>query len=91
MGIIIFGMIVGAAAQMILGRAGSRLDWTMALVAGLGGSFVGGLLFSLLNGDGLDFKPSGIIGSLVGALIVTALWQRFDKDKKAEAKISHRR
>ena len=36
---------------------------TLALVAGLGGSFVGGLLASLLAGDGLAFKPSGIIGS----------------------------
>jgi uncharacterized membrane protein YeaQ/YmgE (transglycosylase-associated protein family) len=30
------------------------------------GSFVGGLLVSLLAGDGLSFRPSGIIGSLVG-------------------------
>ena len=38
------------------------------------GSFVGGLLISLLSGDGLDLRPSGIIGSIVGAVIVTAGW-----------------
>ena len=73
--IILFGMLVGAAAQLILGRGGKGIDWTMAFVAGLVGSLVGGLLISLLSGDGLEFRPSGIIGSLIGALLVTAGWQ----------------
>ncbi len=72
-GLILFGMLIGAGAQLILGRDGSGIDWTMAIVAGLVGSFVGGLLVSLIAGDGLALRPSGIIGSLVGALIVTAL------------------
>src|SRR5262249_31997674 len=55
---------------------------TMAIVAGLVGSFVGGLLISLLAGDGLHFRPSGIIGSLVGAVIVTALWRYFPNPNK---------
>jgi uncharacterized membrane protein YeaQ/YmgE (transglycosylase-associated protein family) len=75
LGIILFGMAVGAIAQLILGRGGRGFDWGMALVAGLVGSLVGGLLFSLLAGDGLAFKPSGVIGSIVGALIVTAIWR----------------
>jgi uncharacterized membrane protein YeaQ/YmgE (transglycosylase-associated protein family) len=73
--IILFGMIVGAGAQLILGRQHGRIDWTMAILAGLLGSFIGGLLISLLAGDGLDLHPSGIIGSLVGAIIVTAVWR----------------
>jgi uncharacterized membrane protein YeaQ/YmgE (transglycosylase-associated protein family) len=72
---ICFGMMIGALAQFILGRDGGRVDWTIAFVAGLGGSFVGGLIFSLINGDGLALKPSGIIGSLLGAIIVTAIWR----------------
>ena len=91
LGIILAGMIVGALAQMILGRASSRIDWTMALVAGVVGSFVGGLLASLLAGDGLDLRPSGIIGSLIGAVIVTAIWYRVDKQKGEEARITQRR
>jgi uncharacterized membrane protein YeaQ/YmgE (transglycosylase-associated protein family) len=75
LGLILFGMLVGAGAQLILGRRARRIDWPMAIVAGLVGSFVGGLLASLLAGDGLKLRPSGIIGSLVGALIVTALWR----------------
>lgn len=73
--IILFGMVIGAAAQLILGRDHGRVDWTMAIVAGLVGSFLGGLIISLLAGDGLDLHPSGIIGSLAGALIVTAGWR----------------
>ena len=77
LGIILFGMLIGAAAQLILGRGGSGIDWPMAFAAGLLGSFVGGLLISLLAGDGIELRPSGIIGSIVGALIVTAAWQWF--------------
>lgn len=74
-GLILFGMLVGAAAQLILGKGSKGVDWTMAIVAGLVGSFVGGLLSSLLAGDGLSFRPSGIIGSVVGAVLVTAAWR----------------
>ena len=69
-------MLVGAAAQFLLGRSNRRIDWTMALVAGLAGSFVGGLLASLIAGDGLAFRPSGIIGSILGAVIISAIWRR---------------
>ena len=74
LGLILFGMLIGAAAQLILGKAGGGIDWTLAIVAGLVGSFVGGLLASLLAGDGIELHASGIIGSLVGAVIVTAGW-----------------
>lgn len=75
--IILFGMLIGAGAQMLLGRSARGIDWPMAFASGLLGSLVGGLLVSLLAGDGLDLAVSGIIGSLVGAVIVTALWQWF--------------
>lgn len=73
--IILFGMLIGAGAQLLLGRSASGIDWPMAFASGLLGSLVGGLLVSLLSGDGLELRLSGIIGSLVGAVIVTALWQ----------------
>jgi uncharacterized membrane protein YeaQ/YmgE (transglycosylase-associated protein family) len=68
-------MLAGAAAQLVVGKSSSGIDWTMAIVSGLIGSFVGGLLASLIAGDGLELRPSGIIGSLVGATIVTFVWQ----------------
>ncbi len=74
LGILLFGMLVGAAAQLLLGTRGHGINWTTALVAGLVGSFVGGLLISLLAGDGLSLRPSGIIGSIAGAILVTLAW-----------------
>ena len=83
--IILFGMIAGAGAQLILGRRHGRVDWTMAIVAGLVGSFIGGLLISLLSGDGLDLRASGLIGSIVGATVVTAAWRWWDGRNKPTA------
>lgn len=76
LGIILFGMVIGGLAQVILGRDRAGVDWGMALVAGLVGSFVGGLLISLIAGDGIKLRPSGILGSIAGAVITTALWRR---------------
>jgi uncharacterized membrane protein YeaQ/YmgE (transglycosylase-associated protein family) len=84
LGIIGFGMLIGAIAQLILGRHGRGIDWGLALVAGLVGSFIGGLLFSLIAGDGLKLRPSGIIGSLLGALIITAIWQSYQHKQHAQ-------
>jgi uncharacterized membrane protein YeaQ/YmgE (transglycosylase-associated protein family) len=69
--IIVVGMAAGWVAQLILGRA---TDWGEALLAGLAGSFVGGLLVSLLSGDGLEIRVSGLIGTIAGAVIVLAIW-----------------
>ena len=74
--LILFGMLAGAAAQLILGQKGGT-DWPLAFGTGLAGSFVGGLLISLLSGDGIELRASGIIGSIVGAVIVTAGYQWF--------------
>ncbi len=43
------------------------------------------LLISLLSGDGLDLRASGIIGSLAGAILVTAVWRWLDGRNKPTA------
>jgi len=77
--IILFGMIAGGLAQMVLGQSMRDVNWTLAILTGLIGSFVGGLLVSLLAGDGLELRPSGLIGSFVGALLLTLAWGWYDK------------
>jgi len=77
LGIIVLGLAAGWIAQLILGQSMFGVDWPMAFGAGLLGSFVGGLLISLISGDGLALRPSGIIGSIAGAVIVTAAWTWF--------------
>jgi uncharacterized membrane protein YeaQ/YmgE (transglycosylase-associated protein family) len=83
--LILFGALTGAAAQLILGRSRKGIDWAKAFVSGLAGSFVGGLLISLLAGDGLELRPSGVIGSVAGAIIVTATWQWWGRRAKRTA------
>ncbi|WP_313404450.1 GlsB/YeaQ/YmgE family stress response membrane protein [Aeromicrobium sp.] len=72
--IIVFGILVGGLAQMVLGRRMESVNWTVAVVAGLLGSLLGGLASSLIAGDGLDLRASGLIGSFLGAIVVTAAW-----------------
>jgi uncharacterized membrane protein YeaQ/YmgE (transglycosylase-associated protein family) len=73
--ILVLGLFAGWLANLILGGGPRPVDWGPLLVAGLVGSFVGGLLASLIAGDGLDLRPSGIIGSIVGAVIVLAIYR----------------
>ena len=75
LGCILFGMLIGAGAQLIVGKSATGVDWGLALAAGIVGSFGGGLIISLISGEGLAFRPSGVIGSLAGAIIVTLVWQ----------------
>ena len=89
--LIVLGMGIGWIAQLIMGRGTTQIDWTMALVAGTLGSFIGGLIASLLAGDGLAIKPSGLIGSLIGALIVTAVWQAVAKKRRADARVPEKK
>ena len=79
LGILVFGMLVGWLAQLVLGM-GTRPN-AQSLIAGLVGSFVGGTLANLIAGDGLDIAPSGLIGSFVGAVIVLLIWRLVDSRK----------
>jgi uncharacterized membrane protein YeaQ/YmgE (transglycosylase-associated protein family) len=75
LGMIVFGMAIGWIAQLILGRTGvGQRNWGEALGAGLVGSFVGGLLISLISGDGIQLRPSGMLGAIAGAVIVLLVW-----------------
>jgi uncharacterized membrane protein YeaQ/YmgE (transglycosylase-associated protein family) len=80
LGILLWGLLAGWLANIILGRGSRPAEWGPLLVAGLAGSFVGGMLASLLAGDGLALRPSGLIGSLVGAIIVLAIYHAVKKD-----------
>jgi uncharacterized membrane protein YeaQ/YmgE (transglycosylase-associated protein family) len=74
--IILLGLFAGWLANIILGRGARPADWGQLLVAGLLGSLVGGMLISFLAGDGLALRPSGVIGSVIGAVVVLAIWNR---------------
>jgi len=72
--ILVWGMFAGWIAHLLIART-QPINWAELLVVGLAGSFVGGLLISLTNGEGLALRPSGIIGSILGAVVLLAAWQ----------------
>jgi uncharacterized membrane protein YeaQ/YmgE (transglycosylase-associated protein family) len=72
--ILVWGMFAGWIAHLLLAR-NQPINWAQLLIVGLAGSFVGGLLISLVSGDGLALRPSGIIGSILGAVVLLAAWQ----------------
>jgi uncharacterized membrane protein YeaQ/YmgE (transglycosylase-associated protein family) len=82
--LLIWGLAAGWIAHLLLRRHGPP-EWGELLVAGVVGSFLGGLVASLLAGDGLDIQPSGLIGSVLGALVVLAIIDRVRWRRKTAA------
>jgi len=68
-----FGWVVMGKSKT-LQRADRKPNWAMLLVLGVVGSFVGGLGVSLLTGQGLALRPSGMIASAAGAVAVVAIY-----------------
>lgn len=82
---IVIGLLGGAIAKAIMpGRQGG--GWIATMLLGIVGAFVGGLLGSLifegrLDLTGPDFSIGGLITSIVGALIVLAVYGWMQKRK----------
>jgi len=76
--VIVFGLFAGWLAQLILGHRNTR-NYGQNLAIGLAGSFVGGLVVSLIAGDGLAIRPSGLIGSVLGAVAVLAVMDAIER------------
>ena len=72
--IVLLGMLAGGIAWLLVRGRPATIRWPEAFAAGVAGSFVGGLIASLLSGDGLQIRPSGVLGSTVGAVVVLLLW-----------------
>jgi uncharacterized membrane protein YeaQ/YmgE (transglycosylase-associated protein family) len=70
---ILFGLVIGLIARALMpGRQSMGLVATALL--GMAGSFVGGLVGSLIYGGRMfELHSAGIIGSIVGALLVMFL------------------
>ncbi len=79
--LLIFGMAAGWIAWLVLGKRG-ELNWTLNFIVGVIGSFLGGTVGSLLFGEGFQLRPGGIIGSIVGAIVVLAIYYAIQGRKK---------
>ncbi len=77
MGLIAFlliGLIAGFIARALV-PGPDPMGWIGTLVLGLIGSFVGGTLAAVLIGGTLEVSASGLVGSIVGAIIVLLIWR----------------
>jgi uncharacterized membrane protein YeaQ/YmgE (transglycosylase-associated protein family) len=76
----IFGAIVGAIARLLMpGR--QNLGCLTTIILGIVGSFIGGFIASLFEGE-IDFdRPTGWIMSTIGAIIVLAIAAMVTKDR----------
>lgn len=71
---IVVGLIAGLLARALLpGR--QDMGWLGTILLGIVGSFVGGMIGSLVysNGNWLALQPSGLLWSTIGALVVLAI------------------
>ncbi|MFO1019444.1 MAG: GlsB/YeaQ/YmgE family stress response membrane protein [Planctomycetales bacterium] len=68
---IVFGIVAGGIARILLpGR--QPMGWLATMSLGIIGSFAGGFIGYLLYG-GDPMQPSGLLMSILGAVIVLAL------------------
>lgn len=74
---LVVGLIAGLLARAIM-PGNDAMGWISTVILGIGGSFVGGFLASFLfhdrTADTSAIHPTGIVGSVIGALIVLAIW-----------------
>jgi uncharacterized membrane protein YeaQ/YmgE (transglycosylase-associated protein family) len=74
-GWILIGLIAGAIARWLM-PGPDPMGWLGTIVLGIVGSLVGGTLLNLLFGGGLELAASGILGSILGAVIALWVWRR---------------
>jgi uncharacterized membrane protein YeaQ/YmgE (transglycosylase-associated protein family) len=84
---IVVGFVAGLIARALMpGKQSMGLGMTTLL--GVVGSFVGGFLSSLFSHQPVSlFRPSGIIGSIIGALLVLALYLSVSKRRTTQAPV----
>lgn len=70
---LIVGLVAGLIARALVpGR--QSMGWVMTMLLGIVGSFVGGFIVALVTSNRvLDFNTTGLIGSILGAIVVLAI------------------
>jgi uncharacterized membrane protein YeaQ/YmgE (transglycosylase-associated protein family) len=90
--LLVVGLIAGFVARLLVpGRDPIGILGTIAL--GVVGSFVGGFLGYVLFGKDLDegaVQPSGILGSIIGAVIALLVYRAITKRSHRRLRVGRR-
>ena len=79
--LLVIGIVAGFLARLLVPGRDPMGFWATVLL-GIIGSFVGGLLGYVLFGHDLDegaIQASGVIGSIIGAVIVLLLYRAMNR------------
>lgn len=86
--LIIIGLIAGAIARFLVpGR--DPMGCLGTILLGMVGSFIGGFLAFLIFDRNLDegaIQPSGLLGSILGAIIALLVWRQIGGSRGARAR-----
>ena len=70
---IVIALVAGYVANFLVGKKRQYEPWEL-FVIGIVGSFIGGMILSFLFGDGLELRPTGLIGSCLGAIVALVIY-----------------
>ena len=81
--LIIVGLIAGYLARLLV-RGPDAMTWWQTMLLGIVGSFIGGLggyvLFGWDDDEGF-FQPSGLICSILGAIVALLVWRVIERKR----------
>jgi len=81
--LLIIGIVAGFLARLLVpGR--DPMSFVQTLVLGILGSFLGGFLGWAIFGEDFDegaLQASGVIGSVIGAVLLLLVWRAVTRDR----------
>lgn len=81
LGWIVFGLIAGFIARALV-PGKDNIGCLMTIVIGVAGSALGGAVGAALTHGFKQFKPAGLIGSVIGAILVLVIYNKLTGRKE---------
>lgn len=78
---IIFGLFIGVVSKWFV-RGNPRLGCLGTVFLGIFGSLVGGTIWNVLTGSGVEVQPGGVFMSVIGAVIVLSVATRMSSSPR---------
>lgn len=78
-GWIVFGLIVGALARFLV-PGPDPMGWIGTILLGVAGSVVGGVVVSLISGEGIGgAEPAGSIGATITSILLLLAARKYGR------------